>query len=181
MIHRIPPRLATWLFNHLGAGRHRESIAGDLIEQYARGRGRLWYWRQIVVALMIARAGTFRTRVWRAARRMLFHVAIEAALVLGAVTVIDQSRRSHDLQQMFSGPFLSTMALLMTVPLLSLFWLRQPRKSKGRNALVNHLIVIFAVAALGAGTLTWAAATRQACDTETCRCQKTANPITAPR
>ena len=180
MIRRNPPRVATWLLNRLGAGRHRESMAGDLIEQYAHGRSRLWYWRQIAVALLIARAGTFRARVWIAARRMLFRAAIEASLVLGAVTIIDQLRRTHDLQLMLSGRFLATMGLLMTVPLVGLFRLRKPRHSKGRGALVKHLMVLFAAAALGAGTLTWAHAARQACDTDACRCVKTAGPITSP-
>jgi hypothetical protein len=33
-----PPALATWLVEHAARGHHRESLAGDLIEEYRAGR-----------------------------------------------------------------------------------------------------------------------------------------------
>jgi hypothetical protein len=47
-----PPRLATWLLKRLGSGPKRESLIGDLIEQYQRGRSGLWYWRQVLRAIL---------------------------------------------------------------------------------------------------------------------------------
>jgi hypothetical protein len=41
-----PPRVATWLAQRLVSGPRRESLLGDLIEQYRQGRSRSWYWRQ---------------------------------------------------------------------------------------------------------------------------------------
>jgi hypothetical protein len=67
---------------------------------------------------------------------------------------------------------MATMAFLIAIalvgPLLSLTILR----SKRPHAPVKHLIVLFAVAALGVGTLTWASTTRRQCGAETCLCQK---------
>ena len=48
-----PPRLATWLVQHLGSGPRRESLVGDLIEQYRNGRSATWYWRQVLTAILI--------------------------------------------------------------------------------------------------------------------------------
>jgi hypothetical protein len=45
---RKQPILATWLLDLFCSGREYESVAGDVIEQYHQGRGRLWYWRQVV-------------------------------------------------------------------------------------------------------------------------------------
>jgi hypothetical protein len=167
-----PPKAATWLLQRLGAGWHSESLAGDLIEQYAQGRSRLWYWQQVVLAIVLARARAMRGRPRIAAVKVFLRLLTEVAIVLGVVSTIDQSRRTHDLQNMLSPAFMATMAFLIAIalvgPLLSLTILR----SKRPHAPVKHLIVLFAVAALGVGTLTWASTTRRQCGAETCLCQK---------
>jgi hypothetical protein len=50
---RRAPRIATWLLRHLGSTSRNDEIVGDLAEQYARGRSRAWYWRQILSAILI--------------------------------------------------------------------------------------------------------------------------------
>ena len=49
-----PPRLATWLLDRLASGPNRESLSGDLAEQYRRGRSAAWYWRQALTALVLS-------------------------------------------------------------------------------------------------------------------------------
>src|SRR5262249_41221174 len=46
-----PPTVATWLLRRLAPPHRRESLIGDLIEQYERGRSSAWYWRQAIVAI----------------------------------------------------------------------------------------------------------------------------------
>lgn len=46
-----PPRLAAWLLHHHVRGYRADSLAGDLTEEYARGRGDAWYWGQVVRAV----------------------------------------------------------------------------------------------------------------------------------
>lgn len=46
-----PPRLATWLLTRLASGVKRESLIGDLVEQYQQGRSGSWYWRQAIAAM----------------------------------------------------------------------------------------------------------------------------------
>src|SRR5262245_60990147 len=53
---RRPPRIATWLLQRLGSGPDREALAGDLIEQYQRGRSAAWYYAQAVWAVVAGAA-----------------------------------------------------------------------------------------------------------------------------
>ena len=48
-----PPRLANWLLRRFACVPKRESLAGDLDEQFARGRPAFWYWRQVLSAILI--------------------------------------------------------------------------------------------------------------------------------
>lgn len=48
------PRLAAWLLDSLGHRYRRESLAGDLIEEFGSGRSAGWYWWQVLQALAAA-------------------------------------------------------------------------------------------------------------------------------
>jgi len=48
-----PPRLADWLLFRLTSGRRKQSIIGDLHEQYRRGRSFGWYWRQAITTILL--------------------------------------------------------------------------------------------------------------------------------
>jgi hypothetical protein len=50
-----PPRTALLLLRALGSPRYRDSLAGDLIEGCARGKGAVWCWREVLLALLWAR------------------------------------------------------------------------------------------------------------------------------
>ena len=53
MRDQLPPRVATWLAQSLVPGPRRESLVGDLIEQYRQGRSGIWYWRQVLAAILV--------------------------------------------------------------------------------------------------------------------------------
>lgn len=55
-----PPRIATWMIEHLTPSGCDEAIAGDLLEHFRAGRSTGWYWRQVIIAIA---AGVSR-RVW---------------------------------------------------------------------------------------------------------------------
>ncbi len=48
---RKPPACATRLLLRLGP--QDESFMGDLVEEYESGRSRLWYWRQVLSAVLL--------------------------------------------------------------------------------------------------------------------------------
>src|SRR5262245_58613319 len=52
-----PPRFATWLLRRLSPELRRDSLIGDLIEQYQRRRSPSWYWRQVLTAILGGAAG----------------------------------------------------------------------------------------------------------------------------
>jgi hypothetical protein len=66
---RTPPRPATWLLHHLGPSYRRESLAGDLYEEYQLNRTQAWYWRQVLTAIWIAQAMRARKFVRRSKAR----------------------------------------------------------------------------------------------------------------
>jgi hypothetical protein len=45
------PRVATWLADRFLTNRTRESLIGDLMEQYREGRSTAWYWGQVLRAV----------------------------------------------------------------------------------------------------------------------------------
>lgn len=45
------PSGAAWLLNKFGHG--NDALAGDLIEEYSRGRSAAWYWRQALIAIAV--------------------------------------------------------------------------------------------------------------------------------
>ena len=53
MTAQQPPRVATWLAQRLLSGPRSESLLGDLIEQYRQGRSWIWYWRQVLAAILV--------------------------------------------------------------------------------------------------------------------------------
>jgi hypothetical protein len=51
--NRNPPALALWLLRHACSGLHKEALTGDLLEQFQERRSRVWFWKQVVVAIAI--------------------------------------------------------------------------------------------------------------------------------
>ena len=84
---RRPPAVAFWLLAHAGKSLYAEALAGDLIEEFNRGRSARWVWRQVLVAVLqrLAPAG-FLKRLLR-----LF-----AVIVLGAGTLTWASTVRHE-------------------------------------------------------------------------------------
>jgi hypothetical protein len=79
-----PPAMATWLIERLGNATTREAIVGDLIEQYRQGRPGLWYWRQVLGAIVreIARdAGSHKLLMLRAMALYFLVMSLSAKVV----------------------------------------------------------------------------------------------------
>src|SRR5262245_58401889 len=79
-----PPVIATWFLTEFGCSPQNESLIGDLTEEYARGRSRVWYWWQVVVALVAGLLQEVRTQKALAARALItgwFFVSLFALLL----------------------------------------------------------------------------------------------------
>jgi hypothetical protein len=105
MINREPPRMAAWLLKQFASPYQRESLVADLLEMYRAGRSRRWYWRQVVTALILARArglssvarpafGTARPGLGTVLLRLVNALLVAGiiALGIGSLTQADTTR-----------------------------------------------------------------------------------------
>jgi len=65
-----PPRAATWLAERFASPARRESLVGDLVEQFRHGRSRSWYWRQVFIAILIGIAQDLAAHKLQAVRAL---------------------------------------------------------------------------------------------------------------
>jgi hypothetical protein len=65
------PIIATWLLDHFNSSPIDESIWGDLVEEYALGRSSTWFWRQVLVVLVLSFWKEIRAD-WLLATRAIF-------------------------------------------------------------------------------------------------------------
>jgi hypothetical protein len=160
MIRREPPKWALWVLEHWGSGYHGESLSGDLFEQYQQGRSPAWYWGQVVAAVLIARGRFIRTTFWRRARRLLARVVAETAAVLAVCAVADHQHRAGSLFGAMTPTFLAVLLSLIAVASAGLVaWIRLGARGRVAGS-ITALLMAMGVIALGAGTVTWAAAAR---------------------
>jgi preprotein translocase subunit SecY len=54
MTETRPPALATWLLKHVARG--TDALVGDLLEEHGRRRSVVWYWRQVLTAVVVNRS-----------------------------------------------------------------------------------------------------------------------------
>jgi hypothetical protein len=57
-----PPILAAWLLERLSQRQYRVALAGDLLEERSQGRSGMWYWRQVVAAIIASCFADLRRR-----------------------------------------------------------------------------------------------------------------------
>ena len=171
MIERMPPKLAMWLLEEWGSCYHSESLAGDLIEQYREGRSRAWYWKQVIAAILAARWRFVRSLKWSGAARVVARLVAEAAAVLTIVVIVDRVRRPLPPDDTTHQAFIGVLLMLMAVAFIGFFASIRPVKRGRAHAVINTLMLVFGVIALGAGTLTWADTTRRnECQSPACVC-----------
>jgi hypothetical protein len=95
MTTRIPPRIATWLLTHLAPTFRRDSLVGDLLEEYQRDRTRGWYWRETGAALLISAARLFRVRLPKLVLNVVLRVLIEMGIILGGIALAESNVPQH--------------------------------------------------------------------------------------
>jgi hypothetical protein len=65
---RNPPRIATWMMEHLTPANYDEAVAGDLIEEFRCSRSARWYWLQVITAIAVA----WSRSLWQRRAPLLF-------------------------------------------------------------------------------------------------------------
>jgi len=92
---RTPPRTATWLLKHLGPRYRRDSLVGDLLEEYQQGRTRTWYWRQTGVAVLLG----MRVQLPKFVLTVVLRVLIEMGIIVGGIALAQSNVPQHHVEQ----------------------------------------------------------------------------------
>jgi hypothetical protein len=126
---RIPPRLASWVLDHLGMRYRRESLTGDLFEEYQQGRSQLWYWHQVIAAVFAA-----RTRPIRASFRLLIlkifgYGLADLGIVLLCSQIAESEHRARPEEYLLSPANVAVMALLGLV----VIWVKRQAPPGSQN------------------------------------------------
>lgn len=161
MMLREPPSLAVWLLSRFVTAPGSESLMGDLFEEYQAGRTPGWYWRETLLALLIAGR--------RAACDILSRRVVHVCLVLGAnsavavwlFTLSQQYRQScpappgllsGSLALATSAGVVAAAIALALRPSSLLRFLRVTRSP----VLLKLSVVAFAAIGFSGGAVTWA-------------------------
>lgn len=80
-----------YLLNRFGSPYQRESLAGDLIEQFQENRSTAWIWREVLCAVLIGRLRAIESNPWRSSAKTIFRIInaimLAAAIALGVGTL----------------------------------------------------------------------------------------------
>src|SRR5262249_23749486 len=79
-----PPRIASWMLEHLAFGSRNEALAGDLLEELRRGRSVAWYWGQALGARAIGLRSLLRAQRLAICYAILWTIPVHAFDVLVA-------------------------------------------------------------------------------------------------
>lgn len=71
--------IAAWIFELLGLD---DALAGDLLEEHTQGRSGIWYWRQVLIAILISIYGDIRKHKVVALRAVVTGCAINSLWIL---------------------------------------------------------------------------------------------------
>lgn len=133
--------VATWLLTRAGLD---DALVGDLIEQRHAGRSRIWFWRQVVIAILVGALRGFSFRPF-----LILLMALNALVFFfGAIF------HSGVAIGPFHQPQIVPAAVAEIVCGLSLGWgvaaLFKSPTSAGRVALTSNLVAVVGVG-LGVG------------------------------
>ena len=95
MTVRRAPAAATWFLKLFCSKPEHEALIGDLAEQYQFGRGRFWYWKQVLAIVFLGLCRNTRRSLASAPRNRIaqgsaltFFFALLAAALLSEISVL---------------------------------------------------------------------------------------------
>ncbi len=138
------PRLASWLLRRFVAGPQRESLIGDLDEQFVRGRSSFWYWRQVLSAILVFVARDLREQPRLAISSVILTWAIVITWVESTLALYRWVIMTWVLWALDSGgvfftfwhPFSGGLCLIWCVGSAVAGWVSAQRSGNHRMAMV---------------------------------------------
>lgn len=118
MTNSNPPRLAVALLRRFV--HDNEPLAGDLLERFAAGRSRLWFWRQVLLAIAI------RSLQRRADDRPLGLAGHSSVVSAGLARTVERPRRINVTASPLPGVSGLGLVLLIAVAGPQVLWIFLP-------------------------------------------------------
>lgn len=147
-----PPRLAVWLVSHLASSYSRDSLLGDLSEEYSHGRSRRWYWKQVAIAIGLAASNALNAARWFSISLVLLRAMAAVLSTTALVSFVRDSQHPVICSVAVPPVLLFSLGALCLVVSMLMSQRRQVRGSKLRKG----LLLLSVTVALGMATLTWA-------------------------
>ncbi len=117
-----PPIIASWLLERFTPGEMHEALAGDLEEEFHHGRGKPWYWRQVLSAVFIRQVDRARFH-WTAFLFAAVWSAISPSLFLLEIHLIENERLMERFRQLQSPWFTVSKGVLEISIFFLTLWL----------------------------------------------------------
>lgn len=173
MTTREVPALATWLLSQFVSGKQRDSLLGDLFEEYQAGRTAGWYWRETLVALFVSmQRGAHRLCSCRGAQSIA--VLLTQCLVFAGIVLLSEEYRQRcpTPPALWSGSIVLMLSAGMAQIAIALVArLSPPRRhvrATPRSRLVRLSVAVFAAIGFSGGALTWASTALCSMDPPVC-------------
>jgi hypothetical protein len=148
---RAPPRSATWLLERLDADSRLDPLIGDLLEEFAAGRSRLWYWRQASGVLALELLRTARTHALSFVAAVFFGCAFSSLWHLASSHVLRSLLRNlrglHASSVEGMLPFLGHLAIAASnagLAFISVWVVTRIHRAHQRTLLVVFVIALTA-------------------------------------
>src|SRR5215470_12566207 len=107
---RNPPPIATWLLRHFGSSPNNDAVMGDLNERYGHGRSCVWYWQQVVAAIISSAFTEVRSDKLTAARSVILGLILVHAIaklmfnLFGRLLAVSLHARFFNEALFYEGP-----------------------------------------------------------------------------
>jgi hypothetical protein len=105
-----PPALAAWLLEHFRFSITDDALAGDLLEEFNQRRSAAWYWRQVLVAILVGFATEVRHHKVLAIRAIVISWAANYGVIaLGSKVMVELDR--HRFPGLAFHPILASIVI----------------------------------------------------------------------
>ena len=81
------PQAAMWFADRFISGARRDSLVGDLVEQFDTGKSTVWFWRQVLAAIVTSAAADRASHKLLAARALIVGATLYYVLAIPVIWI----------------------------------------------------------------------------------------------
>jgi hypothetical protein len=142
-----PPAFARWLLTHFGSSPNNDAVIGDLNERYRRAhRSRLWYWNQVIVAIVTSFIQEVRSHPLLAVRAVLIGWLVKGICLFAYA----RTYRFPDKRMFFDGTQVPILAAAIAViAIMFSGWIvARTSRSQARAMVLLYIVIELMTTAL---------------------------------